>query len=137
MESEQDPYQDLHAHLESREWHDVQIVNFFQQLAMGGLTRHIHAIHNLLKSQQANDEQVAAEKEFDRWAIARTFGKDYQPVDYEAGVYTPDEFRQTRRYQEAKDDAGWDVPSPYAPPDADWAWDETGKFLGDPESRDL
>lgn len=66
MESERDPYQDLYSHLENKEWSDVQIVNYMQQIAMGGLTRHIHAIHNLLIKEQQIDERIAAEREYDR-----------------------------------------------------------------------
>ena len=89
MESERDFYQDLYSHLEAREWADVQIVNLLHKIGRSSLLS-CEGVLELFEYQQAVDEQVEAEKEYNRWAIGREFG-----------VFTPEEFQRTERYQQA------------------------------------
>lgn len=91
MESERDFYQDLYSHLEAREWSDIQIVNLMQKIGRSSLLS-CEGVLGVLEYQQAIDEQVEAEKEYNRWAIGREFG-----------VFTPEEFQRTERYQQTYD----------------------------------
>lgn len=131
MESEGNIYQDFYKHLEDREWSDVQVVNLMQQIAMAGLSHQIRDIHNLFKYQQQADEQIEAEKEMNRWAIAREFvprgtmiaqsffedAEEYRLRDHEGEALEPGEtnWEQLRQSinrklrEECEQDRRWDV----------------------------
>lgn len=105
MKEERDFVQDLHSHLEEREWEDVQIVNLLQKIGRNTLLS-AQSTLEILEYQQTIDEQIEAEKEYDRWQIAR-------------GMMIPQSF-----FEDAE--AYRDPPK----------WDSTGKWLGDLSDRD-
>ena len=124
MENERDFVQDLHSHLEEREWSDVQIVNLLQKIGRNALLS-AESTLEVLEYQRDVDEAIAAQKEHDRWAIGRQMGAMIPQSFYE----------DAEAYRETKDDAGmdnppnWDNPRPYF-------WDNTGKYIGDLDHRD-
>lgn len=69
-------YEALVSHLEEREWSEVQIANL-AHMSVTADVMSLQGILRILKYQQEVDEQIAAEKEHDRWAIGREMG---QPV---------------------------------------------------------
>ena len=119
MKEERDFVQDLHSHLEEREWSDVQIVNLLHKIGRNALLS-AQSTLEILEYQQAIDEQIEAEKEVDRWAIAGEFITQLPLSFYE-------DAEQHREELEHKDDAGMDNPP---------KWDSTGKWLGDISERD-
>lgn len=104
-----DYIQDLTDHLEEREWSNVQIVNLLQKIGRNALLS-CEGVLDVYEYQQEIDEQIEAEKEFDRWAIARTFNKTYQPVDFDrqSGSMIPQSFYEDA--EQYRKDAGWDYP---------------------------
>lgn len=54
----------------------------------------------VLEVQQQVDEQIAAEKEHDRWAIGQEFGE-----------FTPEQFKATERYQMCEDGEFPEIPA--------------------------
>lgn len=74
----------------------------------------------ILEVQQQVDEQIAAEKELDRWAIGKEFGE-----------FTPEQFKATERYRMCEDGTFPEIPAvgwgkgQGKPP----GWDSEGTYI--------
>lgn len=66
-------YERLAEHLTEREWSEVQILNLAHRIARSALMSH-EGVLEVLEYQQEIDENIAAQKEHDRWAISSQFG---------------------------------------------------------------
>lgn len=64
----------LVEHLTHREWSESQIEALSRDIGRSALMSH-EGVLRVLEVQQQVDEQISAEKEHDRWAIAREIGE--------------------------------------------------------------
>jgi hypothetical protein len=90
----------LVEHLENREWADIQIINLTHRIGRSALMS-CEGVLEVLEYQQMIDEQIAAEKEHDRWAIGRQFSipqSFFDRDDYEEEAAEPSFIQQ--RFEE-------------------------------------
>lgn len=88
----------LVEHLTNREWSQSQIEALSHDIGRSALMSS-EGVLRVLEVQQQVDEQIAAEKEHDRWAIGQEFGE-----------FTPEQFKATERYQMCEDGEFPEIP---------------------------
>lgn len=93
----------LVEHLTEREWSNVQITNLAHRIARSALMS-FEGVLEVLEYQQQIDENIAAQKEHDRWSIASQFGSE--PTTYAPVYQLPD--RDGEALPPA-DERRWDV----------------------------
>jgi hypothetical protein len=86
-------FERLVEHLEEREWADIQIVNMTHLIGRSALLS-CEGVLRVLELQQEVDEEIAAQKECDRWAIGREFGMDAEGEALLPRVIPQDFFEQ-------------------------------------------
>lgn len=114
--------QQLVDHLDEREWSDVQIANFLQIVGRSALLS-AESVLQVLNYQQQIDENIQAQKDLDEWTSrARLPLSFYQ----DAEQHRTDVEALTRNHP--RNDAGWDNPP---------GWADDGRYLGNPNDRDI
>jgi hypothetical protein len=110
---EKDYQQALAEHLYNRDWSETQVANIMHKVIGRFASASAEVVLDVLEIQQEVDENIAAQKEHDRWAIGRRF----LPVAF---------FEDTQyRLPDAEGEA------------LEAKWDEVGKYLGNAEDRDI
>lgn len=97
-------HEQLIEHLDERKWSDEDKQHFLHLIGHSALMSEQGAL-SILEFQQATDERVQAEKEFDRWAIGQQFGS-YALGDVDGEALEPGQLFVPG--QPIVADAGWD-----------------------------
>ena len=97
-------HEQLVDHITERDWSEEDKTHFLHMIGHSALMSEQGAL-SILEFQQATDERVQAEKEFDRWAIGRQFGS-YALGDVDGEALEPGQLFVPG--QPIVADAGWD-----------------------------